>query len=121
MIPSGTSSSNPSSASSQIHHICCPIRAPRPLPPNAFSKALHAKAGAFYCDCAVVNLRIPSPATADATDAQVPDDRKLMDVHLGHAVWEGFEGALKEWEKVSPPGNEKAECDDIPPVDTPSS
>jgi hypothetical protein len=32
------------------------------------------KAGSLYRECAVVNLRIPSPATADAGDAQVPDD-----------------------------------------------
>jgi len=79
------------------------------------------KAGALYRECAVVNLRIPSPATADAGDAQIPDDGELGGVHLGQAVWEGFEAALKEWEKVSPPGDEKTGCDDAPSVDSPSS
>ncbi|KAG0694949.1 hypothetical protein DFH29DRAFT_1005895 [Suillus ampliporus] len=79
------------------------------------------KAGALYRECAVVNLRIPSPATADAADAQVPDDGELGGVHLGQAVWEGLEGALKEWEKVNPPGDEKAGCDDVPSVDTSST
>lgn len=79
------------------------------------------KAGALYRECAVVNLRIPSPTTADASELQVPDDGELGGVHLGQAVWEGFEGALKEWEKVSPPGDEKAGCDDVPSVDTPCS
>ncbi|KAG1740821.1 uncharacterized protein EDB91DRAFT_1131628 [Suillus paluster] len=72
------------------------------------------KAGALYRECAVVNLRIPSPATADA---EVPDDGELGGVHLGQAVWESFEGALKEWEKV---GDEKTGCDNAE-VDTPSS
>jgi hypothetical protein len=36
-------------------------------------------------------------------------------------VGEGFEGALKEWEKMSLPGDEKAGYDDIPSVDTPSN
>lgn len=79
------------------------------------------KAGALYRECAVVNLRIPSPATADAGDAQIPDDGELGGVHLGQAVWEGFESALKEWEKLSPPGDEKTGCDDAPSVDSPSS
>lgn len=79
------------------------------------------KAGALYRECAVVNLRIQSPATADAADAQVPDDGELGGVHLGQAVWEGLEGALKEWEKVNPQGDEKAGCDDGPSVDTQSS
>jgi len=78
------------------------------------------KAGALYRECAVVNLRIPSPATVDASDSQIPDDGELGGVHLGQAVWESFEGSLKEWEKVSPAGDEKAECDDVPSVDTPS-
>ncbi|KAG1859595.1 hypothetical protein DFJ58DRAFT_913133 [Suillus subalutaceus] len=47
------------------------------------------KGGAFYRECAAVNLRIRSPATADATDTQVPDDGELEGVHLGQAVWEG--------------------------------
>lgn len=79
------------------------------------------KAGALYRECAVVNLRIRSPATADAADAQVPDDGELGGVHLGQAVWEGLEGALKEWEKVNPQGDEKAGCDDGPSVDTQGS
>ncbi|KAG2153403.1 hypothetical protein DEU56DRAFT_727130 [Suillus clintonianus] len=79
------------------------------------------KAGALYRECAVVNLRIPSPATANTADAQVPDDGELGGVHLGQAVWEGLESALKEWEKVNPQGDEKAGCDDGPSVDTPSS
>ncbi|KAG2071104.1 hypothetical protein BDR04DRAFT_1117890 [Suillus decipiens] len=33
-------------------------------------------------------------------------------VHLGQAVWKGLEGALKEWEKVDPQGDEKAGCDE---------
>ncbi|KAG2118207.1 uncharacterized protein F5147DRAFT_670472 [Suillus discolor] len=79
------------------------------------------KAGAVYRECAVVNLRIPSPATADAADAQVPDDGELGGVHLGQAVWEGLEGALKEWEQVNPQGDEKAGRDDGLSVDTQSS
>lgn len=79
------------------------------------------KAGALYRECAVVNLRIQSPATADAADAQVPDDGELGGVHLGQAVWEGLEGALKEWEKVKPQGDEKAGCDDGLSVDTQGS
>ncbi|KAG1855345.1 hypothetical protein DFJ58DRAFT_659921 [Suillus subalutaceus] len=79
------------------------------------------KAGALYRECAVVNLRIPSPVTADTADAQVPDDGELGGVHLGQAVWEGLESALKEWEKVDPKGDEKAGCDDGLSVDTPSS
>lgn len=78
------------------------------------------KAGALYRECAVVNLRVPNPVTADATDAQVPDDGELGGVHLGQAVWEGLESALKEWEKASPQDNEKAGRDDGPSVDTPS-
>ncbi|KAG1718828.1 hypothetical protein EDB19DRAFT_1899041 [Suillus lakei] len=65
------------------------------------------KAGALYRECAVVNLRVPSLVTADATDVQ--------------AVWEGLENVLKEWEKVSPQDDEKAGCDDGPSVDTSSS
>ncbi|KAG2347606.1 hypothetical protein BDR05DRAFT_958371 [Suillus weaverae] len=79
------------------------------------------KAGALYRECAVVTLRIPSPVTADAADAQVPDDGELGGVHLGQAVWEGLEGALKEWEKVNSQGDEKAGCDDGPSVDTPNN
>ncbi|KAG2046054.1 hypothetical protein BDR06DRAFT_923103 [Suillus hirtellus] len=79
------------------------------------------KAGALYRECAVVNLRIQSPATADAADAQVPDDGELGGVYLGQAVWEGLEGALKEWEKVNPQGDEKAVRDDGLSVDTQSS
>jgi hypothetical protein len=45
------------------------------------------KAGALYRECVVVNLRIPSPATAGAGDAQVPDDAELGGMHLGQAVW----------------------------------
>jgi len=78
------------------------------------------KAGALYRECAVVNLRIPSPATADNADAEVPDDGEFGGVHLGQAVWESFEGALKEWEKVDPQGDKKAERDELS-VDTPSS
>ncbi|KAJ8585801.1 hypothetical protein M405DRAFT_824323 [Rhizopogon salebrosus TDB-379] len=69
----------------------------------------------------VINLRIPSPATADTTDAQVQGDGKLMSARLGQVVWESFDGTLREWEKMSSPGDEKAECDDIPSMDTPSS
>lgn len=79
------------------------------------------KAGALYRECAVVNLRIPSPVMADAANEQVPDDGELGGVHLGQAVWEDLEGALKEWEKVNPQGDEKAVCDEGPSVDTPSS
>jgi hypothetical protein len=61
-------------------------------------------------------MRIPSPAT----DAQMLEDGELGGVHR-QAVWEGFQGTLKEWEKMSPPGDKKAECDDIPSVGTPSS
>jgi hypothetical protein len=78
------------------------------------------KAGALYRECAVVNLRIPSPATADNADAEVPDDGEFGGVHLGQAVWESFEGALKEWEKVDSQGDKKAERDELS-VDTPSS
>lgn len=79
------------------------------------------KAGALYRECAVVNLRIPSPVMADAANEQVPDDGELGGVHLGQAVWEDLEGALKEWEKVNPQVDEKAVCDEGPSVDTPSS
>lgn len=79
------------------------------------------KAGALYRECAVVNLRIPSPVMADAANEQVPDDGEFGGVHLGQAVWEDLEGALKEWEKVNPQGDEKAVCDEGPSVDTPSS
>ncbi|KAG1794176.1 uncharacterized protein HD556DRAFT_1371433 [Suillus plorans] len=79
------------------------------------------KAGALYRECAVVNLRIQSPVTADAADAQVPDDGELGGVHLGQAVWEGLEDALKEWEKVNPQGDEKVGCDDGLSVDTQGS
>lgn len=79
------------------------------------------KAGALYRECAVVNLRIPSPVVADAANEQVPDDGELGGVHLGQAVWEDLEGALKEWEKVNPQVDEKAVCDEGPSVDTPSS
>ncbi|KAG2369463.1 hypothetical protein BDR07DRAFT_1477080 [Suillus spraguei] len=79
------------------------------------------KAGALYRECAVVNLRIPNLATGDTTDAQVPDDGEFGGVHLGQAVWEGLEGALKEWEKVEPQGDKETGCDDGLSVDTPSS
>ncbi|KAG1776993.1 hypothetical protein EV702DRAFT_1104753 [Suillus placidus] len=45
------------------------------------------KAGALYRE---------SPVTADAADAQVPDDGELGGVHLGQVAWEGLEGALNE-------------------------
>ncbi|KAG1774627.1 hypothetical protein EV702DRAFT_1180734 [Suillus placidus] len=47
------------------------------------------KAGSLYRECAVVNLRISSLVTADAADAQVPDDGELGGVHLGQALWGG--------------------------------
>ncbi|KAG2368934.1 hypothetical protein BDR07DRAFT_1457019 [Suillus spraguei] len=68
------------------------------------------KACAFYRECAVVNLRIPSPATADTADAQMGD--LILGVHLGQAVWEGHEGVLKERENVDPQGDRKAGRDE---------
>ncbi|KAG2071105.1 hypothetical protein BDR04DRAFT_1128231 [Suillus decipiens] len=79
------------------------------------------KAGALYCKCAVVDLRMPSPATADTADVQLSDDGEFWGVHLSQAVWEGLEGTLKEWEKFDPQGDKKASCDNGLSVDTPSS
>ncbi|KAG1847622.1 hypothetical protein F4604DRAFT_1884010 [Suillus subluteus] len=57
---------------------------------NEFTTSAVQSGGALYRECAAVNLRIRNPATADATDTQVPDDGELEGVHLGQAVWEGL-------------------------------
>lgn len=66
------------------------MRALRPFPPNA-CQGIGApeevlKAGSLYCGCAVVNLQIRSPATADTVNVQVPDDGELGGTHLGQTM-----------------------------------
>ena len=49
------------------------------------------RVGALYRECAAVNMRILSPATADADNAQVLDDGELGGIHLG----QGHMGGLR--------------------------
>lgn len=84
------------------------------------------KAGALYRECAVVQLRIPTPdgtpsGSEEQEDGPMPDDRELGGVHLGQSVWESFEVALKEWEKTVHASDREAAGDDTPSVDTPAS
>ena len=84
------------------------------------------KAGALYRECAVTQVRIPTPDGApsgseEQKDGQMPDDKDLGGVHLGQSVWESFEVALKEWEKTVPASDKGAAGDDAPSVDTPPS
>ncbi|EIW80608.1 hypothetical protein CONPUDRAFT_125423 [Coniophora puteana RWD-64-598 SS2] len=78
------------------------------------------KPGALYRECAVVNLPLPiappppdADVDADAKDSDPgvnppPNDNELGGMHLGQAVWEHFEVALKEWEAAHPSVEEKA-------------
>jgi hypothetical protein len=81
---------------------------------HALEEAL--KVGALYRGCAIVNLRIPSPAT----DAQMPEDGAR-----GRPAWSsgmgGLRGCPQRVGEISPLGDKKAECDDVPPVGTPST
>ena len=84
------------------------------------------KAGALYRECAVVQVRIPTPdgipsGSEEQKDGPMPEDGELGGVHLGQSVWESFEVALKEWEKTVPASDKGAGGDDAPSVDTPPS
>jgi len=84
------------------------------------------KAGALYRECAVVQVRIPTPdgtpsESEEEKDGAMPEDGELGGVHLGQSVWESFEVALKEWEKTVPASDKGAAGDDAPSVDTPTS
>lgn len=84
------------------------------------------KAGALYRECAVAHVRIPTsndtPSTDDGQkDGPIPDDGELGGVHLGQSIWESFEVALREWEKIVPASDKEAAGDDNPSVDTHTS
>ncbi|KIJ66152.1 hypothetical protein HYDPIDRAFT_27339 [Hydnomerulius pinastri MD-312] len=118
--------SQPSAVQSILHVLFLPTPFKSSERASAAEEVL--KAGALYRECAVVNLRIPTPddapsgsAPEDKKDAPIPDDRELGGVHLGQSVWESFEVALKEWEKTVPSSDEQAAGDDTPSVDGPST
>ncbi|KAG2351169.1 hypothetical protein BDR07DRAFT_110567 [Suillus spraguei] len=87
-IPQVHASSTLPPPSHKIHDNCHSIRTARPFSRTPFkSNTRHGidapeevlKAGSLYSKCAVVSLRIPSPATAsDTADAQVPDWRRVF-------------------------------------------
>ncbi|KAF9231967.1 hypothetical protein BU15DRAFT_81781 [Melanogaster broomeanus] len=125
---------SPSSAVQSILHVLflpTPFKssqtsANRPSDGSAPEEVL--KAGALYRECAVINVRVPTPVGApsgsdseEKKDGSIPDDRELGGVHLGQSVWESFEAALKEWEKTVPSSDMQAAGDDTPSVDTANS
>jgi hypothetical protein len=82
------------------------------------------KPGALYSECAVVNLRIPTPPDPLAEKesektgkgkkkkkeeevAEIPDDGEFGGEVMGRLVWEAYETALKEWEKANPAPKEE--------------
>ncbi|KAG2353545.1 hypothetical protein BDR07DRAFT_1309132, partial [Suillus spraguei] len=80
------------STTSVIKSVLHVLFLPTPFKSNAFQgtdipKEM-LKAGALCRKCAIVNLRIPTPAIADIANAQMPDDGGCGGVHLGQALWE---------------------------------
>lgn len=77
------------------------------------------KPGALYAECAVVPLRVPPAPPPPETDGaekaekknetEEEDDGELGGVMLGQAVWEEYEGLLKEWEKRAKEEEERHE------------
>jgi hypothetical protein len=65
------------------------------------------KPGALYSDCAVVNLKVPSPPDPlpkERDEGKVlEDDGELGGEVAGRLVWEGLEIGLKAWERANPP------------------
>ncbi|KIK93917.1 hypothetical protein PAXRUDRAFT_485761 [Paxillus rubicundulus Ve08.2h10] len=124
--------SQPSAVQSILHVLFLPTpfkssQPPAKRPSNGNAPEEVLKAGALYRECAVVNVRIPTPDdtpsgrnSEDKSDETMPDDRELGGVHLGQSVWECFEVALKEWDKTAP-SDEQATVDDTPSLDIPDA
>ncbi|KAJ8584380.1 hypothetical protein M405DRAFT_914833 [Rhizopogon salebrosus TDB-379] len=101
-------------------HVLPQVHPPPPHPPPPRISAVQSLLHAFFLPTPFKCT--PRQGTHALEEAlKMPEDGELGGVQPGQAVWEAFEGALKEWEKMSPPGDKKAECDDVPSVDTPSS
>ncbi|KAG2030684.1 hypothetical protein BDR03DRAFT_1016885 [Suillus americanus] len=118
---------SPSSSSYPPNAICINAHTPPALPPP--SRGIHD----IYYAIRAAHPFLITPVESDTRQGTDAPEEMLKagalyheywtigGVHLGQAVWEGLEGALKEWDDVNPQGDEKAECDDGLSVDTPSS
>jgi hypothetical protein len=71
------------------------------------------KPGALYSDCAIVDLKVPSPPDPLPKDGDegkvIEDDGEMGGEVAGRLVWEEFEIGLKAWEKVNPPLSKEGE------------